>query len=108
MKAQPRFYSSDTMNENTKTLLLKEAKAGWESRYQRKSFSTRWTASDDRKEPKRQGVPGEKPGKEPVFMMGGKWVFMSEGKTREIVTVEKSKFRLKSTFISKGSWRRRN
>lgn len=88
--------------------MLKEAKAGWESRYQRQSFSTRWTASDDRKEPKRQIVPGEKPGREPAFRMGGKWVFVSEGKMREIVTVEKSKFRLKSTFISNGSWKRRN
>jgi hypothetical protein len=91
------------MDENTKTLLLREAKTGWESRYQRQSYSARWTASDDRKEPKRQRVPGEKPGKEPVFLMGGKWMFASPEGMREIVTVEKSRFRLKSTSISKDS-----
>jgi hypothetical protein len=96
------------MNENTKTLLLREAKAAWETRYQRQSYSARWTASDDRKEPKRQRVPGEKPVKEPVFMMGRKWMLVSAEGTREIVTVEKSMFRLKSTSISKDSWRRSN
>jgi hypothetical protein len=96
------------MQENTKTLLLKEAKAIWEVRYRRQSFSARWTASDDRKEPLRQRVPGEKPVKEPVFMMGRKWMCVSAEGTREIVTVEKSRFRLKSTSISKYFWRRSN
>jgi hypothetical protein len=96
------------MEEDTKTLLLKEAKAIWEVRYQRQSFSARWTASDDRKEPKRQKVPGEKPVKEPVFLMAGKWMYASAEGTREIVTVEKSRFRLKSTSISKDSLRRSN
>jgi hypothetical protein len=97
------------MQENTKTLLLKEAKAMWETRYRRQSFSARWTSSDDRKEPERQKVPGEKPVKEPAFLMGGKWMHVSrKDGIREIVTVEKCRFRLKSTSISKDSWRRSN